>query len=361
MTRFNPYLLSALALVVAAPQIAAANPTFDFYGQLNFGLFDVDDGTESETFFTDNDNSNSRLGLWYSNDLAGGATVKFNFEFSLGFEGSSAATMDDHDASIDLGRSDLRKLEVIYETPTLGKLSFGQGGTATDGTAEADFSGTSVIAYVGIADLAGSFEFRPNGGALSGIAISDTFKSFDGARRFRLRFDTPSWNGLVFSVSGGEEVIDQDNEDEFYDLAGKYTADYGDVKIDSRLGYSWVSGGNGRLLGSIAGLHEPTGLSLALSAAEEQDDSDAAFYYVKLGYQQDWFAAGKTAVSIDYYDGSDFEVDGSDSSSMGIAVVQSIDAYALELYAAYRAHEFDAPGTDFEDIDSFAIGARWKF
>lgn len=351
-------IVSALALV--APHVAAADPTFDFYGQLNFGIFSVDDGTEDETFFTDNDNSNSRVGAIYSNDLAGGSTVKFHFETALGFAGSSSATMDNNDLDLDIGRTDLRKLELIYATPGLGTLSFGQGSTASDGVAEADFSGTSVIAYSGIADLAGSFQYRPDGGALSGIAIGDTFKSFDGARRFRVRYDTPSWNNLVFSISGGEEVLDRDNDSEYYDVAAKYAADYGDMKVDGRLGYEWISGGEELLVGSFALLHKPTGFSLALSAGAEQE-GDADYIYAKLGYQQDWFALGTTALSLDVFEGNDYAIDGSDSSSVGIAAVQKVDAYNLELYAIYRTHEFDASGTDFDDIDAMAVGARWKF
>ncbi len=355
------YAGGAVALAFLVPQVAAADPTFEFYGQLNFGIFDVDDGTESETFFTDNDNSNTRIGFRYSNALAGGAEVKFNFETALGIQGSAGATMDDNDSDIDLDRTELRKLEVAYVTPGFGTITFGQGSTATDGSAEADFSGTGVIAYSGISDLAGSFQFRPENGALSGIDIGDTFKSFDGARRFRLRYDTSAWNNIVFSVSGGEEVLDRDNDNEYYDIGAKYTEDYGDIKVDGRLGYSWVSGGDELLVGSLAGLHKPTGVSLAVAAGAQQDEGNDDFIYAKLGYQQEWFAIGTTALSLDIYEGNNYALDDSDSSSVGLAVVQNIDAYALEVYAAYRTHEFDAPGTDFEDIDVFAIGARWKF
>lgn len=351
--------LSVLAFV--APHSSVADPMFDFYGQLNFGIFSVDDGTEDETFFTDNDNSNTRVGATYTNDLASGSTVKFNFETGLGFSGSGAATIDDTDLDVDLDKTELRKFELVYVTPSFGTISFGQGSTASDGVAEADFSGTSVIAYSGISDLAGSFEFRPKNGALSGISIGDAFKSFDGARRFRVRYDTPAWNNIVVSFSGGEEVLTSGNDNEYYDIGAKYTGDYGDIKVDARVGYSWVSGGEELLAGSFAALHKPSGLSIAISSGAQQDIGDASYIYTKLGYQQDWFSIGTTALSLDYNDGSDYALNGSDSSSIGIAAVQKIDAYNLEVYAVYRTHEFDASGTDFEDINAFAVGARWKF
>jgi hypothetical protein len=362
MENFKTHLAGAVVLAaVAGPQGALADPTFEFYGQLNFGLFNVDDGTNSETFFTDNDNSNTRIGLWYENALSSGDVVKFNFETGLGIEGSSALKMGDVSPDIDLDRTELRKLELIYESASWGRLSFGQGSTASDGVAEADFSGTSVIAYSGIADLAGSFEFRPEDGPVSGIAIGDAFKSFDGSRRFRLRYDTPAWNNLVFSISGGEEVLASGNDNEYYDIGAKYAGDYGDLKVEGRLGYSWVSGGTDVVAGSVAGLHVPTGLSLAISAGAQDDGGNDSYIYAKLGYQRDILALGRSYFSIDYNDGSDYAIDGSDSKSWALAAVQKIDAYDLEIYAVYRNHAFDASGRDYEDIDVFALGARWKF
>lgn len=353
-----------VALTFIAPQIASADPTVEFYGQLNFGLFNVDDGTESETFLSDNDNSNTRIGLRYANDLAGGNSVTFNFETALGFAGSSSATMDNNDLDLDIARTDLRKLEVGYVTANYGTFSLGQGSMSSDGVTEADFSGTTVASYVGITDLAGSFEFRPENGALSGTSVGSTFGSFDGARRLRVRYDTPTISGFTGSVSWGEEELNRDDDRSFTDLGVRYGQDYGDVKVDGRLAYQWIDDDDGTdeevLAGSFAALHKPSGVSVAVAAASP-DESDAGYIYAKLGYQQNWISAGSTALSFDVYDGSDFSVDGSDSTSLAVSAVQRVDAYNLELYATYRTYEFDASGTNFEDIDLIMLGARWKF
>lgn len=339
---------------------AQAQSSFEAYGQLNFGVFSTDDGAQSESYFTDNDNSNTRFGFNWIYDFGGQRALRFNFETGAGLNGSSSVTIDDTDLEFDFNRRELRKFEFIYTTPDIGTFSFGQGGTATDGTAEADFSRTGVIAYSGISDLAGSIEFRERAGAGSGIDIGDAFKSFDGARRFRVRYDTPSWNGLVFSLSGGEEILNDGDDNEYYDVGAKYIGDHGDVKVDARLGYSWVSGGEEVLLGSAALLHVPSGLNVALASAAQQEGNDV-YLYGKIGVLRDWFALGTTSLSIDYNDGSDFAIDGADSTSVGLAVVQALRDYNLEVYAAWRRHEFDAPGESFSDIDVFALGARWKF
>ena len=353
-----PFIFGAIA-----PCAAFAETTFDFYGQINFGLFNVDDGTETESFFVDNDNSNTRIGFIYSEGLSNGATAKFHFESALGFNGSAAATITNNDGGIDLDRTELRKLEVIYESNSWGTVSVGQGSMAADGTAEADLSGTSVITYSGIPDLAGSFAFRPAGGVPSGTTVGDAFSNLDGGRRFRGRYDTSSLNGFKGSVSYGEEFLNEPDDRNFTDVAVRYANDYGDMTVNAQLGYQWIdddSGDEEILAGSFALLHEPSGFNVALSSGAQQQ-GDASYVYAKLGYQADWFTIGRTFLSIDFYDGSDFSADGSDSSSYALAAVQKVERYGVEIYAAFRSHEYDEAGTNFEDIDVFALGARWKF
>lgn len=270
-------------------------------------------------------------------------------------------TIDDNGLDFDWRRTELRKFEVIYDAPTLGTFSFGQGSTATDGYAEADLSGTTVVTYSSLADLAGGIAFRPLGGASSGIDIGDTFSDLDGARRFRVRYDTPDYNGFVASVSAGEEVLTEGDDREFYDLGLKYVRDYGDIKVDGRLGYAWVSGGDEKAIGSLAVLHKPTGLNGAFSTGGQQADGDDDFVYFKLGYIQDWLSYGSTAFSIDVYEGNDFALAGSESSSIGFGVVQRFDDQNLEVYAGYRTYEFDEVNTPVGDIDVMVVGARWKF
>ncbi|MGA9411031.1 MAG: porin [Roseobacter sp.] len=359
-------ITTAAALALSVPTLSLADPTFDFYGQLNFGLFSVDDGTESETFITDNDNSNTRVGATYSNDLGNGGTVKGHFETALGIDGSSVATMDNNDSDIDLNRTELRKLELIYETAGYGTFYGGQGSMSTDGVAEVDFSGTTVVAYSSVTDLAGSFEFRPDRGALSGTSISNAFNSYDGARRARVRYDTPTYKGFTGSISWGKELLVVPDKREFTDIAVKYANDYGQYKVDGRLGYQWINATEDGetdeevLSGSVAVLHTPTGLNFAF-ASGAADKADSSYYFVKVGYIQDWLSLGTTALSFDITEGSDFDTKGSDSESIAISAVQRVDAYNLEIYASYRTYEYDAKGTDYEDIDLVVVGARWKF
>lgn len=352
--------LAATAVLFLWPYALYAEPAFDFYGQVSFGLFNVDDGTDTETFFALNDNTTSRVGFWLNSALESGSSLKFNFETALGIDGSSSATVDDNGIDFHWDETDLRKFEFIYETLSYGTISAGQGSMPSDGATEADFSGTSIIAYTGISDLAGGFEFRDDDGDFSGVTIGGAFSSFDGGRLFRLRYDTPEWNNIVVSVGAGIDILTDGDDDDYYDIAARYNAEHGTIKVDGRIGYAWVDGGEELLVGSIGGLHVSSGLSLSL-AGGEQKDGDSGFIYAKLGYQRDWFSFGRTFLSVDYNDGDDYVIDGSDSTSWAVAAVQKVDAYNLEIYAVYRNHDFDASGLDVEDIDAFALGARWKF
>jgi hypothetical protein len=359
-----PLLRSSSLAAIAAffvPQVAQANSSFEFYGQLNFGLFNTDDGADSETYFTDNDNFNSLVGFWWNNDLGGGRSLRFNFETSLGLQGSSAVTINDTDLDPDYSRTEIRFVDFIYDTPDIGQFRFGQGSMASDFAAGADLSGTDIIAYSGISDLAGNFEFRDPSGGFTGVRISDTFNNFDGARRFRVRYDTPEISGFVFSIAGGEEILNEDDDNEYYDIGATYSRDYGDVTVRARGGYAWVGGGEELIVGSFAALHEPSGISIALAAGAQQAVGDAETFYAKLGWQQNWLSYGRTAFSIDVNDGNDFAFDGSDTSSVGLAVVQHFDDERVEVYAVWRTHEFDAPGQSFDDVDTIALGARWRF
>jgi hypothetical protein len=354
---------AAAACAVVMPFSAVAQSTsaqIAIYGQLNLGVVYADDGVATDTVFTDNDNFPSLIGLLYSRDLVRGGKFQFHFETSLGLTGSSSLVQGEDEFDIDYQRTDIRKFEAIYVTPEIGTFSFGQGSTATDGSGVADFSGTSVIQYSTLSDLAGNREFQLLSGVGSGIRVSNVFGSFNGTRRFRARYDTPSYNGIGLALSAGEEVLNSGDDNEYYDIGLNYDQDYGDLRVAARAGYSWRGSSQELLVGSLALLHEPTGLNLALAGGSQQEGA-ASYGYVKAGWQQNWFSIGQTRLSIDYYAGDDFSVIGSESESVSLAVVQVVDAYDLELYAIYRTYELEGTGAEVFDQDVTFVGARWRF
>ncbi len=322
-------------------------------GQVNRGILVTDDGVNTDSFFVDNDNTSTRLRAMASYDFGPvliGGQIEFEFEIS------STASINQLNSDERRSLSNERKFELFAESK-LGKIWVGQGDSASNGVSEIDLSGTTVIGYSSVSDLAGGILFRNGLGALTATTIGSVFSNLDGNSRIeRVRYDTPSFKGLVLSGSAG-----QNNEE---DLALRHKLAYGDFKIESGIAYSG-SNTRDRIHGSVSALHEPTGISATFAAGRDDLDAggpDPDFFYFKLGYQtKDLLPYGLSAISIDYYDGSDIGIAGSSAESVGIYAVQNIDRFNAELYAGYRHYELTAPGNSFQDIDAVLFGARIKF
>lgn len=361
-------LLAPCLCVAAVPAFAQdltfrnqSGATATFYGQVNLTFQGIDDGEETYHEFVDNSNSTSRVGLWIDTPLAGNE-FRFNFETGLGILNTAETNQIDDPNWIDWQRTDIRKLEITY-AGAFGAFWLGQGSMATDGAAEIDLSGTTLAGYVNLPDTAGSFQFR-DGDMLSGITIGDTFKDFDGPRRFRVRYDTPDWSGLYFSAAYGQDVLAEDDDANYYDAAIRYGYESDVLLLDAAIGYAWkeLDGDTTeQFIASGSLLHVPTGLNFTLAGGDHQTE-DGRYVYGKFGWIGEVLSVGGSAVSIDYYDGSDFVLSGSSSTSWGLQAVQAFDDWNLEAYLGYRVLSFDdVPGADFQDLAAVLVGARWSF
>jgi len=317
-------------------------------GQLNRGVLFVDDGAQNESYFVDNDNSSSRLRVEAGADVGG---LTFGTDIIVELESNSTATVNqnnDGDSEFNFAQ---RRLDVFAEG-AFGRVTLGHGNTASDDASEVDLSGTAVVSYSGIADLAGGSLLRLDGGALSTSAIGDAFSNFDGqGRRDRIRYDSPTFGGFGISASIAEG--------ERNDIALTYGGEFGAFDVAAAIAFG-EQNDNERINGSISVAHD-SGFSVTLAGGEDRVDGaavDPTFGYIKLGYQTDSLASwGTTAFSVDYYDGDDVLSPGTDSRSYGLAVVQNIDAINTELYAGYRTYEVDG----FQDTNALLVGARVRF
>ena len=104
------------------------------------------------------------------------------------------------------------------------------------------------------------------------------------------------------------------------------------------IGYSWKDDQGDmteQAMASASATHVPTGLNLTLATGQQMSD-EGQYIYAKVGWSGDVVQFGKTAVSADYYGGSDFGVSGSESSSWGVQAVQQFAEQGLEAYLGYR-------------------------
>ena len=337
--------------------------TTSFYGQLSPSVISVDDGTTSKTAVVDNSHSNSRIGFFLTRP-ASGREFRFRFETSLGFRQSDAVSQTSTGQPIDWEPSDIRYVDFSWKFENLGRLSIGHGSMATNSAASADLSGTGLVTGVSVPDMAGGFEFRTATGALSGITVNSAYKTFEGIRRARLRYDTRDLRGLTFSVAAGAEVLEENNSEENYDMALIYQGERGEFSTQGSFGGSInkkdAEPTQQEIVGSFSVLHKPTGLNFTVSGGHR--DPGGRGVYTKLGYIADWIQIGRTALSMDYLYSKDVFAPDTVSHAWGIGIVQNISAAQMDLYLGYRNYSVsDASAISYENLQAIQFGTRWRF
>ncbi len=339
------------------------NAYLEFYGQINKGLLIYDDGGSTENYFpVDNGNSSSRAGFRIYTLMEKGWSFGANLEWEWNpYSTTNVNQLNEGD--YDWGTDLLRKAEIYLDSKEYGKFWFGQGSMASDTTAEVDLSGTDVVGYSLVSDMAGGPFFRNEDGTLSTVHVRDAFTNYDGvSRKLRVRYDTPSLGGLTFSSSVGTQVVPDRTDVTVWDLAVRYSETYDAFKVSAAAAFSRPGAGNSIYDGSVSVLHIDTGLSLTLATGySDKDVVDGRYGYAKLGYQTEIFDVGKTAFSIDAYFGKDIAGEGSTSQAFGAQIVQSLDYLQTELYLGARTYSLEQRNADLQDSLAVLGGARIKF
>ena len=370
-------------------------------GQVNRALLYADNGDHEQLFNVDNDNSSSRV-RWVAkarlnDDLSAGAQIEVQFESNS----TANVTMGANTSSTASNSFTERKIEFWIDSKKMGRVWVGQGDTASNGTSEVDLSGTSVVAYSGIGDLAGGICFDKSGsgsGVCEGPTIGSVWSNLDGlSRDDRIRYDTPTIAGFKLSAS----YVEADT----YDVAFRYGANFEAIgtKVSAAIAFANDDGRTGTsssdhiFNGSISVLHS-SGFSVTYAMGERgvgDGEDDRSFWYIKGGWQMDVPSPnlGRFAISFDYgvanpdenLGGSggkqnfkqdnkppvpagsftaitaDDVFDDDEITTWGIAVTQKVAKLGAEFYFAYRNHDLDRPGEDFNDVNTALLGARIKF
>ena len=306
----------AVAAALATPTIAHA-VKYKLSGQINRAMTVMDDGHNSDVQFMDNSSSGTRWRMKGSEDIGNGNKVGFNWEWQAQ-SNKAGGPIGSGDSGV---AQDLRKAEVWF-SGGWGKLSFGQGDGAGNGTTEHDLSDTWNVNYSGRTSFGGSrrvahrrrldppwrspgFSVDPDDGTISAsipkLTHGDTFNSFDAFSRYdRIRYDSPALGPVTLAVSAGQQ--------DKYEGAARWSQGLGGGQISAGLFYGQdVGGGTAkRYGGSIAYLFS-FGLNLVGSYAENEANVATGVsaltsrtWYGKVGYK--W---GNNAVSVGYGEAED--------------------------------------------------------
>ena len=160
----------------------------------------VDDGKNTDAYFVDNDDAESRINLVGTVTATDDLTIGSRIELTIAPNKSGNVSQKNQEVN---NIFDQRWVEASLASKRFGKLSLGKGDTASMNTAAADLSQTGIIAYATITDVAGGMLFREkNDDNLTDVSIFDAFHNFDGLnRKNRLRYDTPTYHGFSLAAS----------------------------------------------------------------------------------------------------------------------------------------------------------------
>jgi predicted porin len=326
-------------------------------GLVNRAVSVIDDGDETDVYYIDNDNVESRVNFVGTAKIDDDLTLGSRIELTIAPNKASAVNQNDQESGDTFEQ---RWAEVSLDSKRFGKVSLGRGFTASFGIASSDLSGTTNIATSTIVDLAGGMLFRQESNdELTDLEVNFAFSDFNGlSRKNRLRYDSPSFYGAHFAVS----AVSDDRQD-----AGLYWAAKGyGFKYKASGGLADPNEENVDLqyAGSASVLHEGTGLNLSLATGSQERDnqSDATNFFTKVGWMTRPFSFGATAFSIDHTTTRNFPTEDDEGHSYALAATQQFDKYGAELYAIYRNYSLDRDvEPEVQDIDVFSLGALVKF
>jgi hypothetical protein len=395
--------VAAAALMAIAAPVSAQNLSREtgrdkvnlkIYGHVNKAVLWGDDGNNDRTFIVDNNVSATRLGFIatapVNADLTFGAQLEVAIRSNISstdaapqaaatgvqINSGTTATTGIGTANDTAGGETSfseRIAEVTATHKRFGKLSLGQGSTATDGITEFYLGGagnvvgvvasTSHLTGTVLYDKANSRYYRNLfKGTTTGVAVTagSGMSYFDGPRDDRVMYQTPRIMGFRAGTSfssGGEGQVAVDYNDKI-----------GQFKIQAGVGYANFSSrattSAEAVNGSIAVLHDSglnttiaaghriykknwclTGVSAMCASAAEtsemHDTGNATSIGGSVGYIAKIFGVGPTAFGVDYHHFANTRVQGSDTTTWGIGVEQTFADTGASVYLGYRNTSFD--------------------
>ena len=348
--------------------------SLSLYGQVDRAILYANDGDEDYLFHVDNDHSSTRIGLNAKSLGSEKLTVGANFEVEI--QSNTSNNVSQGNTNEDGVTFAERKMDVYFQFAA-GKITFGQGSTASDGASEVDLSGTTVTGYSDATVMAGGIQFfDDDANALSGVQIKNVFNNYDGnSRKDRFRYDTPSFSGFSLGASTYSVDVNDNGEDKtkpVYDVAARWSGQFGDVKGVAAVAYSDYpedddSPNENLVNGSASVIWQGINLTLAtgnlsLDPDDPTDDRDNSnFYYAKLGYLQDYWGIGETAIAVDFNRANDVLAKDDEATAWGLLFNQNLSNWSSEVFAAYRNYTLDSDGPDYKPISVVFAGARVKF
>lgn len=338
-----PFTISALLCTAVAAPFSLYADSFTLSGQINRMVANIDNGSDSELQFLDNNGSGTRLRLKGEMDQGNG--MKTGFYWETQYQSNKSSTVDASTIA-DTGDATSSRHRDIWIKGDFGKVSLGQGNGAANGITEIEYTGTTYLTgYASANDIWGGVTF---GG--TSIKVGDVVDGYDAlSRNDRLRYDSPKLGPVTLSIDTGTGGKTE--------LAVRFDTAFGGGKIKGGVG-TWDqndAGSKKGTAGSLAFMHDSgfnAGIHFASVDATTAGASDPGNTMITLGYQ-----TGPHSLSV-RLGTTDDKVDGVSADSAGLGYVNR-SMKGVEMYAGLQSFSVDVSSAD--DITILFGGARVKF
>ena len=363
-------------------------------GEVSKALLIWNDGVQSGAYAVDDaaGSEGSKLRLSGEGRMAPG--WKAGFVVELGFRDASSlfVAQGNGDGSGETA-FETRLANWFIESERAGRLTVGQGASATDGITRIDLSHapTAPVTWHNRA-----FGVRYSDGDYTGLTWGDVAWSPEGYKSDFIRYDSPAFFGFVASAAWGEN--------DAWDLALRFQKEISTIRIAAGAGYLWVGDGDAVSLypndtvaasGSISVMHVPSGLfgnfaagrvEIAREALVSPDNPDkGTMWMAQAGIEKRWSPLGATTLYGEYgryrdmmrgysdFTGADggasaipaASITGTDVSRWGLGAVQQFNTSAMEMYATFNRFDADirtgSSRSSAEPWYGVVVGSRLKF
>ncbi len=373
-------------------------------GYVSHSVMYWSDGGQSDTYIGDGGANSSRFRFVGTAKVTPELTAGFTYEF--GANNNALGSMNQGLGGDDLGGTlALRDSTVYLQHKTLGKVKIGHGSTATDNLILLDISNAGVAASSDVALWNGGFLLRSKAAnGLVPITWSNMLNqgvSFDTARRNHVLYETPTLAGFMVQAAVAE--------DNFFDIALRYAGEFAGLRVAAAVGYSVDSEAPlfhplaplaftgipaadiKTLMGAVSVMHTETGLFVTAAGAQRETNwgisgfgasisaKDSQMWHVMAGWQKNVFGVGATTVYGEFHEATDmvgFKTTGlfgidveSKANVLGFGAVQTLDAAAMDIWAAYKNYSgdidlksnFGSGALGVQDFSTIMAGVKLSF
>jgi hypothetical protein len=332
------------------------------YGIVTRALLYADDGGQHQLLNVDGSVENTRIGFIASGAVNADTNVIGHVEMNTPLSNPVGNVNLSGTESSNNPAWTIRIQEIAVDHKRYGKLTLGQGNTASTDRVVVDLSGSGLAAGNNPADMAGGIQFVNTTTKSFSATIGDVFDKIDGIDKDdRVRYDLPEFAGFNLGVSHTDGGA--------WDVGGGYAAEIGTVKLQAAAFYANVAAASTTrkdMWGGSGSIKHKSGLSLTMAGAIRNQKAatldSPQYLWGKIGYSAGLVSAGGTHFGLSYGEYKNFAQNGDKATETGIGIVQDFDSIGSNVWLLVRNHTLDrTDSNNYDDIFIASLGVLLNF